>query len=271
MEQSAGSYLFDQAWDRERARLAALEALYDPVTVRHLTWLGVGPGWRCLEVGGGAGSVARWLADAVGEAGSVLVTDLDVRFLEGLRSDRIAVVHHDVGADPLEDGAFDLVHARSVLEHIATRDEVLPRLVRALRPGGALLIEDALLGGPAALALEPGVVPAEMGPLLTRMQHAFAAGFRAVGADPEYGIRLHVGMVAAGLEDVDAEVTCRLLRGGGDRSAFYGLTFEEAGPRLVAAGLLTSEELAQARSFVQDPAAYWMSLALVSAWGRRPA
>jgi hypothetical protein len=61
------------------------------------------------------------------------------------------------------------------------------------------------------------------------------------------------------------------VRGGSDRSAFYALTFDEVGPRLVAAGLLTSEELERAGSFVRDPAGCWLSLALVSAWGRRPA
>jgi SAM-dependent methyltransferase len=271
MEHGANSYLFSHAWERERARLAALETLYDPVTVRHLTSLGVGPGWRCLEVGGGAGSIARWLTSAVGDTGSVTVTDLDVRFLEDVRSERVEVVCHDIRDDPLEPGAFDLVHARNVLEHITTREQVVPRLVRALRPGGTLLVEDAQLGGASSEALEQGVVPAQMGPLLTKMHHAFAAGFRAVGADPQFGIRLHVNLVAAGLEDVDAEVSCRLVRGGDDRSAFYDLTFEEAGPRLVTAGLLTDEELERARSFVRDPAACWMSLALVSAWGRRPA
>lgn len=270
MEQGANSYLFSQAWEQERARLAAFETLYDPMTVRHLTSLGVGPGWRCLEVGGGAGSIARWLASAVGETGSLLVTDLDVRFLEDLRNERVDVVRHDICTDPLEPGAFDLVHVRGVLEHVVTREHVIQRLVQALRPGGLLLVEDAQLGGAASAALEPGVVPAEMGPVLTRVHHAFAAGFRAVGADPDFGIRLHVSLVAAGLEDVDAEVGCRLIRGGSERSGFYRLTFEEVGPRLVAAGLLTAEELERSVAFVQDPAGCWMSLALVSAWGRRP-
>lgn len=271
MTQGGDGYLFDRAWERERARLAALETLYDPVTVRHLASLGVGPGWRCLEVGAGAGSIARHLASVVGETGSLLVTDVDVRFLEDLRSDRVEVRCHDIRTDPLEEGAFDLVHARTVLEHIAERDQVLPRLVRALRPGGVLLVEDAHLGGEATAALEPGVVPSEMGPLLTKVHHVFAAGFRSVGADPWLGIRLHVSLLEAGLEDVDAEVSCRLIRGGGERSGFYDLTYEQAGPRMVSAGLLTSDELERVRAFVRDPASCWMSLALVSAWGRRPA
>jgi hypothetical protein len=35
----------------------ALPLLYDPGTIRHLEQLGVGLGWRCLEVGAGGGSI----------------------------------------------------------------------------------------------------------------------------------------------------------------------------------------------------------------------
>jgi hypothetical protein len=46
----------------------------------------VGPGWRCLEVGSGGGSIAAWLCDRVGPDGSVLATDLDIEeLLEGVQ------------------------------------------------------------------------------------------------------------------------------------------------------------------------------------------
>lgn len=160
--------LFDQAWERERARLQSLESMYDPITARHLDAIGVGPGWRRLEVAGGAGSIARRLASAVGDRGSVVVTDLDVRFLSELTSDTVTVLRHDVRTDPLDEGAYDLVHARAVLQHVAARDHVLPRLVRALRPGGTLLVEETHLGGPATAAHEQGVVPPEISRLRSR-------------------------------------------------------------------------------------------------------
>ena len=49
------TYLFDQAWRQEHDRLRALEALFDDASTYHLDRLGVSPGWRCLEVGAGAG------------------------------------------------------------------------------------------------------------------------------------------------------------------------------------------------------------------------
>ncbi len=56
-------YLLSRTADAfERERLDLLERLSDPLSQRHLTALGIGQGWRCLEVGAGHGSVARWLA-----------------------------------------------------------------------------------------------------------------------------------------------------------------------------------------------------------------
>ena len=43
-------YLLNQAWDREKERLESIQALHDPITIRHLETLGVDNGWHfvCL-------------------------------------------------------------------------------------------------------------------------------------------------------------------------------------------------------------------------------
>jgi hypothetical protein len=41
----------------ERARLRLLEEYHDPLSTRQLDAIGVGEGWRCLDVGAGGGSV----------------------------------------------------------------------------------------------------------------------------------------------------------------------------------------------------------------------
>src|SRR5690348_16766904 len=88
-------YLLGNRWREQRRRLAALEAWFDPGTIRHLEALGVAPGWRCLEVGAGGGSVARWLADRVSPQGHVLATDLDTCFLDALQSPHLEVRRHN--------------------------------------------------------------------------------------------------------------------------------------------------------------------------------
>ena len=105
--------------------------------------MAIWPGWRCLEVGGGGGSIARWLCQQVGAQGQVVATDIDTRFLDELDLPNLEVLRHDAVNDALPEAAFDLVHARAVLCHLAGRDEVLSKLVTALRPGGWLLLEEA--------------------------------------------------------------------------------------------------------------------------------
>ena len=90
----------DGAEEFERARLALLEEVCDPHTTRQFDAFGVCDGWRCLDVGAGGGSATRDLAERIGETGSVLAVDLDVRLLEPLASDRVEVRRHDLLGDP---------------------------------------------------------------------------------------------------------------------------------------------------------------------------
>ena len=139
---SDSGYLFDNAALEADDRFGALAALFDPVTFRHLDRLDVGEGWRCLEVGAGGGSVARWLATRVGESGHVLATDLDPRWLErGARPERRgAPAQHR--RRPAARSPFDLAHERLVLMHIPEREAALRSMVASVRPGGWLLVED---------------------------------------------------------------------------------------------------------------------------------
>ncbi len=139
---SKSTYLLDNAAPQASARFDALSALFDAGTIRHLENLRVGPGWNCLEVGGGGGSIANWLAARVGNTGRVLVTDLDPRFLDASNFSNVEIRRHNIVTDPLPDAAFDLIHARLVLIHVPEREEVLARLVAALKPGGWIVEEE---------------------------------------------------------------------------------------------------------------------------------
>ena len=123
----------------EEGRLALLERRFDAGTVRRLGDLGVRSGWRCLEVGAGHGSIARWLSEKVGRDGSVIAADIDTRFLTGL-PDNVDVRALDIrDLEPEPD--FDLVHCRALLMHLRDPADAIARIVAALRPGGVLLAE----------------------------------------------------------------------------------------------------------------------------------
>ncbi len=74
-------YPLRNAAPEEAARLGTLQSLHDGSTIRQFERLGVAPGWDCAELGAGAGSVARWLSDTVGDTGSVTAIDRDTALL----------------------------------------------------------------------------------------------------------------------------------------------------------------------------------------------
>jgi hypothetical protein len=52
--------------DSESTRLRNIQQASDSFTIKHLEAIGIGQGWRCLEIGAGGGSIAGWLGDRVG-------------------------------------------------------------------------------------------------------------------------------------------------------------------------------------------------------------
>ena len=256
-------YGLDNAWHKALARLRSLEQWLDPATIRHLRARGVGAGWRCLEVGGGAGSVARWLCGQVCPGGEVMVTDIDTRFLESRSEANLRVLRHDITADNLPAAAFDLVHCRLVLAHLADRQAVLSKLAATLRPGGQLVAEEmdfvsvvADPGQPRGLAFNAAVSSSN-------------DVLRARGFDPEYGRFLLAGLRTAGLADIGTEGHVRLWPGGSPGATAWRLTFEQLRDDMAAFGL-DHATIARAIEACENPGFTFMSQVTIAAWGQRP-
>src|SRR5205085_11955277 len=90
------AYTLDNKWRAARERLGMLEAACDPLTAKHLDKVGVGPGWHCLEVGAGAGSVARMLCERVGPDGRVVAVDLEPGLLADVSAPNLEVQRLDI-------------------------------------------------------------------------------------------------------------------------------------------------------------------------------
>src|SRR2546429_2842545 len=106
MTTQPSTYVFDNAWQQEQQRLAALANTWDANTQRNFEALGPLQGLRVLDVGAGGGSVARWLVDAVGPTGRVVATDIDTRFIDTIDAPNFTARRHDVVNEPLEEDAF---------------------------------------------------------------------------------------------------------------------------------------------------------------------
>jgi SAM-dependent methyltransferase len=252
------SYPLPNAWELSRRRLELLEASHDPSSIRRAEALGVGPGWRCLEAGAGNGSFARWLASRVGEAGSVVAADMDVRLLEANDEPNIELRRMDLTTDELPEAAFDFVHTRMVLMHMPARDEVLRRLAAAVRPGGVLMIEEGVVHPVLAIA---------SGPYLEAWQ-AFHDMMRGAGVDPEWAADLPERLDALGLIDVDAVFEGELFRGGSETAQFWSLTWLQVRDQIVAAGS-SGEVVDSGRAALADTSRWFHGSGTVRAWGRR--
>ncbi|HYB25312.1 MAG TPA: methyltransferase domain-containing protein [Solirubrobacteraceae bacterium] len=245
--------------DVEQARLRLLEEYHDPLSVSQLDAIGVGKGWRCLDVGAGAGSVTRMLAERVGSTGSVLAVDLDTSLLEGLASDRVKVRRHDLLSDELPQSAFDLVHARLLLMFLSPRLGALERLVSAARPGGwvASIAPDF-----TTVALSPPSL------VWRRVWSRFLDVVMAGGLDPGYGARLCGDLCAVGLVDVHADYIGRRYPGGTLPSRLLSLTLERVREQMVLIGA-ESREIDEARRLLEDPASTFIPPTTCVARGRR--
>jgi SAM-dependent methyltransferase len=246
-----------------QVRFAALSASFDETTERHLLNHGLAPGWRCLEVGAGGGSIARWLSDRVGPTGRVIATDLDTRFIGGSGSSNLEVLCHDITRDPIPGAPFDLVHARMILIHLPERDAVLQRLAAVVKPGGWLVCEefDAI-----SVDADPSVSPGEI-----RLKAHDA--MRRLSADRQvngrYGRLLFGRFRDLGLTDIGAEGRISMLQAGSPGAALLRASYELRRSAMTAAGYITDDDF-DANLAQMETAEFMMpSPILWTVWGRR--
>jgi SAM-dependent methyltransferase len=259
--------MLDRDVEERRRRLRSIEALQDPATIEYLGRIGVAPGWRCLELGSGAGSIAVWLARRVGLEGGVVATDTDPALLRDLPLENLEVRTHDLEKDDLDRETFDLVHARNLLVHLPQRELLLRRMTEALKPGGWILVEELDAGGDAA---DAGVVE-DARQLYDRVLAGIYAFVADRGIDPRFGARLPGLLRSLGLESAHAEGRVRFFRGGPEGPASPHIAaFAELREQVVAAGGVGDEEYGAFLALADDPDFAWREGPLVSAWGRRP-
>ncbi len=119
---------FEEWYWWHRARQAIVARLLD----RYVE----GPRGRVLDVGCGAGATSVVAAGG----GSLLGVDLGAEATTAARARGIEVARMDATALGTREGAFDLVVALDVLEHLDRDADAARELLRTLQPGGSLLV-----------------------------------------------------------------------------------------------------------------------------------
>ncbi|MFJ3234657.1 class I SAM-dependent methyltransferase [Streptomyces sp. NPDC086787] len=255
-----GESLFAPEHPREAARIDDAALVYDPVTTRRLRELGVGPGSRCLEVGAGTGTVARWLLEEA-RVDEVVALDRDTGALASLTSPRLRVVTADLTDESLRPGRFDLIHARFVLMHLRERRRLVSRLVTWLNPGGRLVLGDTV-DLPDALD-SSSAYRQVMDAMWRTLKETIGTDTTSVPAYPHF-------FREEGLRNVAAELYCPPLVADGPLARFWAETWRRMRPALEQTGRVDAAVLDEALAYLASPRLAELGPGMMLTWGQRP-
>jgi SAM-dependent methyltransferase len=236
-----------------------MSQLLDPLHRSLLETLGLRPGWRCLEIGCGNGSVSQWMATKVAPKGHVVATDIDLRYIDNLHSPNLEVRQLDILKDKVEPGKYDLVTARAILHHIASPKKAIQHMIHALKPGGVLL------------SIEPDFLPATAAtpePLRAFWQ-AWLQWSSSVGINYFIGRTMPGLLTAAGLDRVDAEGNTALYPGRSPWAEYWLETIKELRPRLLESGQMTRPMLSSFNHLYANPRHWASAITFVASWGTK--
>lgn len=256
-----GEYTLPHQLAGEQQRLMLMSELLDPFEHAHIIRLGARPGWRCLELGCGNGSIAQALAERVAPTGHVVASDTDISYIANLKAPCLEIRRVDILQDEIEEASYDFVVARALLHHLTPAHRALERMVSALKPGGILL------------SIEPDMLPctvAEPHSVRTFWQGWLNWSVEA-GIDYFIGRKISALLDSLGLENIAGEGNTAHFNGGSNWATYWTDTMLVLAPSLLKSRHITAKMLEDFHACYRDPH-YWTSvMTFIANWGRKPA
>lgn len=244
----------------EQRRLSLLNERLNEASLREIA---IRPDERILDLGCGLAQLTRAMAKAAGRGGRALGIDRSAeQIAEARRLAReagevrlVELREGDAVTPPLREdewGSFDVAHVRFLLEHVPDPLAVVRTMVRAVRPGGRIVVEDEDHDILRLWPEPPGV---------ETMWRAYIQTYVRLGADPYIGKKLVVLLHEAGA----APTRNNWIFFGGCAGSpnFAGLVenmarvMEGAREAILATGML-------------DTATFEAAVQALRAWSRRP-
>lgn len=253
-----------------RERLRILSHVLQPGTLGLLDKVGLRPGMACMDVGCGGGDVTRELARRVGSNGRVVGVDMDVAQLEIVRAESAAqsitnvdYLVADLSNPPDKVGEFDLVYTRFVLCHLKNPKTAVSWMVKCLKPGGVLVIEDCDFTGHFCYPPVPAF--SSFVELIRQVMHRR-------GGDGDIGLKLPKMMTDAGLS-IGGIAVAHPSDIDGDVKLVAALTMEGIAEAVLNDGLATPEEVRHLVSVLNENAhdrgVFASITRVIQVWGRR--
>jgi ubiquinone/menaquinone biosynthesis C-methylase UbiE len=185
----------------EQSRLSRLNRILNQASLRELA---LQKGDRVIDVGCGLGQLTRDIARATGKSGYTLGIDRSFEQLDEARrqaaeageQDLVEFREAEIPPLPLREeewSSFDVAHARFLLEHVPDPLAIVREMVRAVRPGGRIILED---DNHDTLHLEPEPHGFES------LWNAYTQTYQLLGNDPYVGHRLVSLLHEAGAQPV---------------------------------------------------------------------
>lgn len=260
-------YVFTAADDRlELARLQAIEAEFDLAGRRRLYATGLTAGWRCLEVGPGAGSLMQWMGEKVGPSGHVVALDLTTKFLPDRRPEHVEIHQGDIRTASLPQGSFDLVHARYVLIHLPDYEVALSRMLAALKPGGWIILEEPDFSASRGIAGEAAQLAA-----MQHINQAIHRMYESRGMDDALGLKLLPFLQMRGLCELAMEYEAPVSAGGSGLAKMMAMSAQQLQEKYLATGIVTEADLQCYGRMAEDPRSRAVYYATAAVTGRKKA
>jgi ubiquinone/menaquinone biosynthesis C-methylase UbiE len=234
--------------------------------------IGVGPGWRCLDLGCGPGGILELLGARVGPTGQAVGLDADPAMLAAARAwtrahglTGVGLVASDAHQPAVRREAFDLVHVRFLASTAGRGEELIHGALGVVRPGGVLAFQE-----PDVEALR--CYPPH--PAWERLKQWLQAAFERSGGDTRIGQRLYQLLRRAGLEGVRYRPFLVGVTHGDPMRDYLPATIESIRAALLGAALAREAELDEAlaacRRHLADPDTVFTTYLVVQVWGRKP-
>ena len=259
-------YMLDKEFEDAESRLTIQEGLQDAATIDYLNKIGVIKGWHCLEIGAGRESIAAWLCREVGSKGKVTAIDIDARFLKTYSLDNLEIIEDDIRRYNPEAEKYNLIHARDVLVHIENREILLQKMIKWLRYGGWILLEEPDVITDAADSSSP----VDMQELYQKVTESIYRFLQGKGLDPYFGRKIFGILKSSGFALLHAEGRVHMFSGRTDQGKSpHMMAFEQLKDALISEGFATESEFLKFLELANNPSFAWREGLTMSVWGQR--
>jgi len=252
-------------------RLELVEEVHGPDTERLLQRAGIERGMNVADIGCGIGIIAGRIADMVGPSGECVGIDdseaqIEVARRRAAESRSRPNLSFQVGSayqTGLPDGALSAVYARFLLMHLARPTDAIAEMIRLLRPGGILIVEDGDFSAPYCVPVSPAY---------DRCFELYREAVKLTGADPLIGADLPRLVMDSGFRECNVAIVQPMLRDG-EAKRLPEWTLGEAAPALIEAGIASGDEIAaitmQMRRLALDSTTKFAMAQMTQVWARK--